>query len=152
MMNILMVQFLLLLLLAGYLHAGKFIPVNPQQLPSSDTVNNNTESAPLSGPAAGLLAALNLSEADRARILARIRDRTLQLRPGRGHKRPKEAPPPATSEPAIDEKEVDSQWSEFARWRKKRRRRRKLRKQILRDVLRELGIVLTKQQKGTQDP
>jgi hypothetical protein len=35
MMNILMVQFLLLLLLAGYLHAGKFIPVNPQQLPSS---------------------------------------------------------------------------------------------------------------------
>ncbi len=44
----------------------------------------------------------------------------------------------------IDEKQVEKQWTEFARWRKKRRRQKKLRKRILNDVLRELGIVLKK--------
>jgi hypothetical protein len=118
-----------------------------------DTGNNEADSATLSGPAASLLAALNLSAADKERILARIRDRTLKLQPGRGRKKPEPLKKPtADADEEIDERQVDRQWTEFARWRKKRRRRRKLRKQILRDVLRELGIVLTNKQKGDHDP
>jgi hypothetical protein len=50
----------------------------------------------------------------------------------------------AEDDVVIDEKQVEKQWTEFARWRKKRRRQRRLRKRILNDVLRELGIVLKK--------
>jgi hypothetical protein len=93
---------------------------------------------------------LNLSAEDKARVLARIRDRAAgrpttdrQYLPKPG--RQTESTPGAT-DPHIplDQKQVERQWTEFARWRKKRRRRRKLRRQILRDVLRELGIVLKK--------
>ena len=113
----------------------------------------------MNGPTSTLLAALNLSEEDKARVLAKIRDRARQPPATGCHRRPErpketEATAAIDNEEVLDQKQVDRQWTEFARWRKKRRRRRKLRQQILRDVLRELGIVLTKKtrQKKIQTP